>query len=80
MSAINTEFAAKLMKVIKKHRIAKKISLTKMAELAGVSQPYTGMMEKGQYVPTVNVAYSMAKGLGIPLWKLVKEAEHQKKT
>jgi transcriptional regulator with XRE-family HTH domain len=79
MSAINTEFAAKLMKVIKKHRIVKKMSLTKLAELAGVSQPYTGMMEKGQYVPTINVVYSMANALETPLWKLVKEAEALKK-
>jgi len=33
------------------------------------------LIERAQRNPSVNVAHSVAQGLGVPLWRLVKDAE-----
>jgi len=79
MSAINSEFSTALAAVIKKHREAKGLSLSQLAKLSGVSQTYPGMIEKGRYVPTVDVAHSIAEALGVPFPKMASEAEKLRK-
>jgi XRE family transcriptional regulator, regulator of sulfur utilization len=76
MAKITKELSTALAKTIKKRREAKGMSLAKLAELSGTTQTYPGRVEKGERVPTVDVAFAFAKALGIPFWKLVKEAEN----
>lgn len=69
------DFSAALVATIKKHREANGMSLAELARKAGLAQTYPGRVEKGQYRPTVDVVYRMAKALGIKLSDLVREAE-----
>jgi transcriptional regulator with XRE-family HTH domain len=62
-------------KVVKKHRLAKGISMLKLAEMAAVDKTYIGKLERGMRAPTLDTAGRLAKALGLPLWKLVKESE-----
>lgn len=75
MGKVTSEMSRALATVIRKRREAKGISLTRLAQLAGVTQTYPGMIEKGQRSPTVDVAHSMAKAIGCDLSDLTKEAE-----
>ena len=64
-----------LANVIEKHRLAQKMSMLRMAELAGLDKTVPGKIESGKRVPSVDTADRIAKALGVPLWKLIKEAE-----
>ena len=64
-------------KVVEKHRLAQKMSMLKLAELAAVDETYPGKLQRGTRVPTINTAFRLAQALGKPLWKLIKEAEAQ---
>ena len=75
MSKVTAELSTALATVIKKRRVAKGLSLTRLAELSGLTQTYPGMIEKGDRVPTVDVANSIARSLGVPLSELIREAE-----
>jgi transcriptional regulator with XRE-family HTH domain len=79
MSRITAELSRALAAVIKKRRVAKGLSLTKLAELSGLTQTYPGMIEKGDRVPTVDVAHAIARSLDVPLSDLIKEAEKLQK-
>ncbi|HWD94252.1 MAG TPA: helix-turn-helix transcriptional regulator [Verrucomicrobiae bacterium] len=75
MAKLTDDFASALAKVIKRHRQQKGMSLAKLAELSGTTQTYPGRVEKGERTPTVTVADAFAKALGVPLSKLIAEAE-----
>ena len=69
------DLSASLAKVIQKHRLAKKISMLRVAEAAGLDKTVPGKIEAGKRVPSIDTADRIAKALGVPLWKLIKEAE-----
>lgn len=69
------DLSSALPKVIEKHRLAKKLSMLRMAELAGLDKTVPGKIEAGKRVPSVDTADRIAQALGVPLWKLIKEAE-----
>ena len=75
MGKVNHEMSAALADVIRRRREAKGMSLAKMAQEAGITQTYPGMLERGERVPTVDVAYSLAQALECQLSDLVLEAE-----
>lgn len=75
MSKVTAELSTALATVIKRRRVAKGLSLTRLAELSGLTQTYPGMIEKGDRVPTVDVANSIARSLGVSLSELIGEAE-----
>jgi transcriptional regulator with XRE-family HTH domain len=75
MGKITAEISTALADVIRRHREARGISLSRMAELSGVSQTYPGLVERGLRSPTVDVAHAMAKSVGCDLSDLIKEAE-----
>jgi transcriptional regulator with XRE-family HTH domain len=79
MGTVNSEFSTALAAVIKKHRLAKGLSQNRLAKLSGVSQSYVGELERCLYSPTVDVAFALAKALGVPFAKMVDEAEKLKK-
>lgn len=76
MGKITSDISTALAAVIRRHREAKGISLSKLAELSGVSQTYPGMVERGLRSPTVDVVHAMAKAVGCNLSDLIKEAEY----
>lgn len=69
------ELSAALASVIHKHRLAKKMSMLRMAELAGLDKTVPGKIEAGKRAPSVDTADRIARALGLPLWKLLKEAQ-----
>jgi transcriptional regulator with XRE-family HTH domain len=61
--------------VVRKRRIAKKLSQQVLADRAGISVKMWGLIERKMRNPTINLAQSIAHVLGVPLWVLIKEAE-----
>ncbi len=61
--------------VLRRHRIAKKLSRHGLAQVAGLHQTYIGLIERGLSNPSLDVADAIARALGVALSKLVVEAE-----
>jgi len=60
---------------MRKHRKAKRLSQELLAEKADLHPTYIGLLERRLRNPSLNVAKALARGLGVPLALLVKEAE-----
>ena len=63
--------------LVKKHRLAKKLSQEALAEKADVHPTYIGLLERGQRTPGIDVAERIAKALGMKLSLLVAQAERR---
>ncbi len=58
---------AALGKTIKEHRIAQNLTISELAQKAGVSQPYLSQVEKGSKpAPSERVLTQIAEALGLP--------------
>jgi transcriptional regulator with XRE-family HTH domain len=75
----NFVLSGALIEVVKKHRLAKKLSMYKLAKLSGLDKSALGKLEAGLRAPSVDTAHKIARALEIPLWRLIKEAEGEKK-
>jgi transcriptional regulator with XRE-family HTH domain len=71
----DAELSDSLVKVIRKHRIAKKLSMYQLAKLSGLDKSALGKLEAGMRSPSVETAHKIAKALKVPLSKLIAEAE-----
>jgi transcriptional regulator with XRE-family HTH domain len=65
--------------LVKKHRLAKKLTQEVLAEKAEVHPTYIGLLERGLRVPGIDVAERIAKALGLKLSLLIAEAERKGK-
>ena len=61
--------------VLRRHRERKALSQEALAEKADLHPTYIGMLERSLRNPSLNVTKALAKALGIPLAKLIAEAE-----
>jgi transcriptional regulator with XRE-family HTH domain len=61
--------------VLRNQRRAKKLSQEKLSELSDVDVKMIGRIETFIRNPSLNLADSLAHGLGMPLSQLVKDAE-----
>ena len=61
--------------VVRRHRKQIRMSQEKLAEKADLSSKMISLVERGERTPSLTVADSIAKGLSVPLWRLVKDAE-----
>ena len=61
--------------VVRKRRRAKGLSQELLAEKAELHPTYIGLVERRLRNPSLNVAKALARGLGLPLHTLIKEAE-----
>jgi transcriptional regulator with XRE-family HTH domain len=66
--------------VLRKYRKAQKLSQEKLAEKADLAPKMVSLIERFERNPTINVADSLAEGLSVPLWRLVKDAEELKRS
>jgi transcriptional regulator with XRE-family HTH domain len=66
--------------VLRRHRERKLLSQEALAEKANLHPTYIGMLERSLRNPSLNVIKELARALGVPLAKLIAEAEtiHQK--
>ena len=71
------DISSALAAEIKRRREKAGLSLAGLAERAGLSQTYPGMIESGKASPTVEKVFAIAQALGISLKELVGEAERK---
>ncbi|MDB6121994.1 MAG: transcriptional regulator, family [Pedosphaera sp.] len=72
---LSTDFARFFGEVLRKHRKLKGLSQEQLAERADLASKMISLIERYERNPSVNVVASIAEGLGIPLWRLIKDAE-----
>ena len=68
---INQKFG----QVLKRHRIAAKLSQEALAAKANVHRVYVGSVERGKSSISLDVADRLAMALGVHLSELIREAE-----
>ncbi len=61
-----------LGKVIKSKRELKGLTQIELAMKSGVDRNYVGMLERGERNPSYLSLLKIAKGLGIPVFNLIK--------
>lgn len=61
--------------VLRNQRKSRGISQELLAERADCHSTMISLIERGIRNPTLNMSDSLAHGLGIPLWEMVKEAD-----
>ena len=61
--------------VLRKHRLAKRLSQEALAEKADLHPTHVSLIERFERNPSLNVANSLVKALGAPLSELIAEAE-----
>jgi transcriptional regulator with XRE-family HTH domain len=61
--------------LVKKHRLAKKLSQETLAEKSNVHPTYIGLLERSQRTPGIDVAERISTALGLRLSQLIAEAE-----
>ena len=61
--------------VLRKHRAQKKITQEALSERADIASKMVSLIERNQRNPSLNVADSIAQGLGISLAQMIREAE-----
>ena len=62
--------------VVRWHRKERKLSQERLAERADLSSKMISLVERGERTPSLTVAESIAKGLSVPLWRLIRDAEN----
>jgi transcriptional regulator with XRE-family HTH domain len=73
----SSRLSTALVKILQRHRLEKKISRQALAEKAGLHQTAVGLIERGLRTPSVDSAHALATAMGIPLSKLIREAEQE---
>ena len=76
---LKTNLADAFGVVLRQHRKARGITQEMLSERADVDVKMVGMVERGVRNPSVNLADSLAHGIGVPLSQLIKEAETLRK-
>lgn len=66
---------AELGEVIRRHRKAKQLTQEQLAELADSHWTYISEIENGHRNPGIDVLRRIARGLELPLSRLIAEAE-----
>ena len=62
-------------KVVKVHRLKRNLSQAALAKLAHIDQTTVGLIERNQRSPSLDTLEALAKSFGVPLSKLIAEAE-----
>jgi transcriptional regulator with XRE-family HTH domain len=65
--------------ILRKYRKTKEITQEALAEKADIDPKMISLIERFERNPSLNVADSIARGLGISLAQMIKEAEAVKK-
>lgn len=65
--------------VVRRHRKARNLSQEKLAEKADIHHTHVGLIERGERNPSLDVAYRVARALGLTLSAMVAEAEKHRR-
>jgi transcriptional regulator with XRE-family HTH domain len=71
----NVEMSRAFGVVLRKHRLAKRLSQEALAEKADLHPTHVSLIERFERNPSLNVANSLAKAVGATLSGLIAEAE-----
>jgi transcriptional regulator with XRE-family HTH domain len=63
-----------VVRLLRKERIRREISLNRLAEKAGLSRSMVSYVERGMRNPTLDTLLRIAEALDLDLWKLIKWA------
>jgi ribosome-binding protein aMBF1 (putative translation factor) len=75
MSKSQSTISDAFSRVVKKHREKCGLSRAGLAEKAGLHQTYIGLLEREKRRPNLDTAKAISNALGLPLAKLIAEAE-----
>lgn len=75
MKADPMEFGRLLGQVVMAERERKKLSKTRLSEMAGVARAGIVLFERGDRMPSIHICKALADALQVPLSRLVKRAE-----
>jgi transcriptional regulator with XRE-family HTH domain len=76
---VSNDFSRFFGEAVRKHRKAKSFTQEELAERADLAPKMISLIERFQRNPSMNVAHSIAHALGVPLWRVVKDAEDMRK-
>ena len=71
----NVEMSKGFGIVLRKHRLALKLSQETLSEKADIHPTHVSFIERFERNPSLNVAASLAKALGLTLSEMIAEAE-----
>lgn len=72
------KLTVEILRLLKKRRLEKNISVYALAQKSGVSQQMIAYVERGERNPTLETVLKIARGLDVSLSKVIKEAEASK--
>ncbi len=72
---LSKDFASLFGKVVRQRRKGQDLTQEELAERADLAPKMISLIERFERNPSLNVADSIAQGLGVPLWRLMKDAE-----
>ena len=73
---LSKDFARYFGNIVRKHRKARFFTQEQLAEKSDLAPKMISLIERSQRNPSLNVANSIAQGLSVPLWRLIKDAEN----
>lgn len=62
-------------KALKEERLRQGLSMTELAQRAGLSQQMVSYVERGMRTPTIDTLLRVSTVLGVPLWRILKASE-----
>lgn len=67
-----------MAQILQRERIAKNLSMTRLAEGAGLSRQGVSYIERGMRIPSLDTLVRISRILGIDLAEIIKEASLKK--
>ncbi len=67
-------FALKVADLLRRERRRKRISMRRLAERSGLSQPTISYIERGLRIPSLETTHRIAAALGVNLALLIQKA------
>ena len=75
---ISRTVSLKVARRLRDERVRRGMSMRRLAEQSGLSQPMISYVERGMRIPTLETAFRIADALDVDLWKLIKQASSTK--
>ena len=73
------EISKNVVDLLKAERLNRKLSMTAVAEVAGLHVSHISLVERGQRKPTLDALLRIAEALEIDLWATLKESTDKAK-
>ena len=71
------EVCIRVAQILQRERIAKNLSITRLAEGAGLSRQGVSYVERGLRIPTLDTLLRMARVLEVDLAEIIREANRE---